>query len=92
MEQAAGTTQYSYDGNQLTSITQTDANGNVIGSYSYTYDTAGWLTSQTVNGVTTNFSYDATGQLIQAGSQSYSYDANGNPNGSGRASARTTSC
>ncbi len=80
---AAGSTQNTYDGDRLTSIVQTDGNGNTIGSFSYSYDAAGQLTSQTVNGVTTSFGYDATGQLIQAGTQNYSYDANGNPTNGG---------
>jgi YD repeat-containing protein len=82
--QPAGTTQYTYNGaNQVTSIVQTAANGVVLGSFSYRYDQAGRLSAQTVNGVTTNYEYDATGQLIQAGSQTYQYDANGNPDDSG---------
>ena len=51
--------------------------------YTFAYDTAGRLTSELDNGTTTSYSYDATGQLTQAGSQSYSYDANGNRNGTG---------
>ena len=35
------------------------------------------------NGDTTDYSYDASGQLLSAGSTSYSYDANGNPDNSG---------
>jgi RHS repeat-associated protein len=82
--QLAGTTQYTYNAaNQVTSILQTAANGVVLGSFSYSYDDAGRLTSQTANGVTTNYAYDATGQLIQAGSQSYTWDANGNQTGPG---------
>jgi RHS repeat-associated protein len=82
--QLAGTTQYGYNGaNQVTSIVQTAANGVVLGSFSYTYNLAGQVTAQTVNGVTTAYAYDATGQLIAAGGQSYNYDANGNPDSSG---------
>ena len=33
--------------------------------------------------MTTNFSYDAVGQLTQAGSQNYTYDVAGNPTGPG---------
>jgi RHS repeat-associated protein len=78
-----GATQYGYDGNQLTSLVQTDAGGNVIAQYSYSYDTDGRLSSETDNGTATAYAYDAAGQLIQAGSQTYSYDANGNPTDSG---------
>jgi RHS repeat-associated protein len=82
--QLAGTTQYTYNGvNQVTSILQTAANGVVLGSFSYTYNLAGQVTAQTVNGVTTAYAYDATGQLIAAGGQDYNFDANGNPDSSG---------
>jgi RHS repeat-associated protein len=81
--QFQGTTQYAYDGNQLTSIYQADGNGNVLASYTYTYDEAGRLSSETQNGITTNYAYNAAGQLIEAGSQAYTYDANGNRTGPG---------
>ena len=38
-----GTTQYTYDGNRMTGLVQTDASGNVLASYSYSYNTAGQL-------------------------------------------------
>ena len=47
------------------------------------YDAAAWLASATQDGVTTNYSYDATGQLIQAGAQGFGWDANGNPTSGG---------
>lgn len=75
--------QYGYDGDQLTSIVQEDGNGVVLCSFSYSYNEAGQLISQTANAVTTNYAYDAAGQLTQAGSQSYAYDANGNRTGPG---------
>ncbi len=81
--QLQGTTQNGYDGNQLTSIVQKDGSGNVLASYGYTYDAANRLTSETDNGSLTTYSYDATGQLIQAGSTTYTYDPNGNRTGSG---------
>ena len=55
----------------------------MLGSFSYTYDQAGRVSAQTVNGVTTTYQYDATGQLIAAGSQDYNFDANGNQSGPG---------
>ena len=39
--------------------------------------------SKTINVSTTTYSYDATGQLVQAGGTTYTYDANGNPTGGG---------
>lgn len=44
-------------------------------SYSYVYDANGNMTSKTVNGVTTNYTYDAANELSGSG---YSFDANGN--------------
>src|SRR5262249_13971314 len=81
--QLQGTTQYGYDGNQLTSIVQKDSSGNVLASYSYTYDQTGQLLSETDNGVTTDYTYDARSELIQAGPKTYTYDPNGNPTGPG---------
>ena len=80
-----GSTQYGYDGNQVTSIVQQDGSGTVLANYSYQYDVAGRLSAETDNGVTTNYAYDAAGELTQAGSTSYTYDANGNPTGTGYA-------
>ena len=78
-----GTSTYTYDGNQLTVLVQADGSGTVLASYSYVYDAANRLMSKTENGVTTNYVYDSTGQLIQEGTTTYSYDANGNRNSAG---------
>ena len=47
----------------MTSIQHQDGSGNVLASYSYTYDAGSRLTSQTINGVTTNYTYDAIDEL-----------------------------
>jgi RHS repeat-associated protein len=73
---------YNESGN-ITNITQTNPSGTTIASFAYTFDLAGRLTSETDNGSTTNYAYDPTGQLIQAGSQTYNFDASGNPSGAG---------
>jgi RHS repeat-associated protein len=78
-----GVTTYTYDGNRLTGIVSTDGASVVLSSYSYSYNVGGQLVSQTANGVTTGYTYDATGQLVQSGDTSYGYDANGNPSGEG---------
>ena len=59
----AAATVYAYDGGQVTSIVSEDASSDVLQSDVYTYDPAGRVASATVNGVETDYSYDATGQL-----------------------------
>jgi RHS repeat-associated protein len=81
--QLVGTTEYSYDGNRLMEIVYKDSTGAVIGDFSYTYDDAERLASETDNGTTTNYGYDATSQLTQDGSTAHTYDAAGNPTASG---------
>lgn len=78
---AARTTSYAYDnGNQLTSAVQKSSTGSQLASYGYGYDPAGNLTSKTVNGTGTTFSYNAANELTSASggmSMTYSYDGNG---------------
>ncbi|OAI40494.1 hypothetical protein AYO40_00745 [Planctomycetaceae bacterium SCGC AG-212-D15] len=81
--QLQGTTEYAYDGNELTSITHKDASGNVTAQYLYTYDLAQQLSSETDNGTPIGYSNDATGQLTSAGNTNYGYDPNGVPDGPG---------
>ena len=49
--------------------------------YRYAYDGAGNRVSQTVNGQTKSYSYNAANQLTAAGATTYAYDANGNETG-----------
>ena len=80
----AGTSTYGYDNAQrLTSLLDTDGNNNTLASYLYAYDPGSRLTSQTINGVATNYNYDKTNQLTQDGSTSHGYDAAGNRNTNG---------
>ncbi|WP_206609125.1 RHS repeat protein, partial [Cysteiniphilum litorale] len=44
-------------------VTVTDSAGKVVQSVVNTYDTEGYLTASTVNGVTTTYSYDAKGNM-----------------------------
>ncbi|WP_117004173.1 RHS repeat domain-containing protein [Cysteiniphilum sp. SYW-8] len=44
-------------------VTVTDSAGKVVQSVVNTYDTEGYLTASTVNGVTTTYSYDAKGNI-----------------------------
>jgi len=62
---------------------QSDGSGTVLASYSYSYNTENQLTSKTEDGVTTTYSYDPTGQLIQAGTATYGFDATGNRTNTG---------
>ncbi len=104
-----GYTNNTYDASgNPTNIVELDADGDLIDSFAYTYNSDGQVTSETDDsspGVvstapadnmtnvalalyidseptpassTTNYAYDASGQLIAAGSTTYSYDANGN--------------
>src|SRR5262249_13032532 len=77
-----GTTQYGYLGN-LMSIVHKDSSNNLLASHSYGYTPASRLSSETDNGATTTYTYDARSELTQAGSTSYTFDLNGNPTGTG---------
>jgi RHS repeat-associated protein len=63
-------TSYSYD--TLNRLTQAQ---NTANNWQYSYDVNGNMTSKTVNGVTTNYSYNGANELTNTG---YGYDANGN--------------
>jgi RHS repeat-associated protein len=77
------TTSYTYDAlNRLIQAVQKNGSGSQIASYSYGYDPAGNMTSQTINGSQTSLSYNAANELTAAGSTTYSFDANGNETGS----------
>ena len=65
---------YVYDAlGQLTSFTRSDGY-----EESYAYDPAGNMTAKTVDGVKTNYSYNAANQLVSDGENRYTYDKNGN--------------
>ncbi len=74
-----GKSLFTYDnaGNVM-QIQHQDGNGNPLLTYQYSYDTANRLSSQTVNGTTTNYGYDKDSQLTSAGGSNFSFDANGN--------------
>ena len=60
-------------------LQQDDGTAIPLASYVYTYDAAGNLTSETLNGGRPRtYTYDATNQLTSDTTTTYSYDANGN--------------
>jgi RHS repeat-associated protein len=71
-------TVYGYDlAGHVSSEQLQNSSGIWFASYAYTYP-QGLVTSETYNGHTVNYSYDATDQLTSDGSQSYTYDLAGN--------------
>ena len=76
-------TNFSYDSlDRLQGITHLTSTGATLTAESYVYDFNGNLTSKTVDGGTTNYQYDAIGQLLSEVGPSvnftYDYDHNGN--------------
>ena len=75
------TYQYNADGD-ITEITNLAPGGSVNSQMTYAYNSVGEVTSQTTGGVTTNYTYDADGELISAvaagDSIEYAYDPDGN--------------
>jgi RHS repeat-associated protein len=76
------------DQGRVQSITNTDAAGAALASYSYRYDPAGLLAGATIDGQTATYHYDNAGQLTgvdhgNGPSESYAYDLNGNRVGAG---------
>jgi RHS repeat-associated protein/uncharacterized repeat protein (TIGR01451 family) len=71
--------QWTYNGNyQLLSETRRDSSNTVVYQAGFTYDAAGNRLTQTVNGVTTSYTYNILDQLLTAGSVQYQYDLRGN--------------
>ncbi|MFY0640991.1 MAG: type IV secretion protein Rhs [Bermanella sp.] len=77
-EEGGRYTDYTYDNlYRLTDETITDAiNGNYRANYQY--DWVGNRTYETVDGVSTAYSYDLNDRLTSQGGTTYTYDANGN--------------
>ena len=73
-----GFTQYQYDGKRVTDIQHQDGSSTVLASFSYQYNTAGQLTREVDNGVTTNYVANNMNQYVQVGNDTYNYDADGN--------------
>jgi RHS repeat-associated protein len=74
-----GRTAYNYDAAyRTTTITHSNAAGTTLSSYSYGYNAANWVTTETKASGTIAYSYDNTGQLTADGTHTYTYDLNGN--------------
>jgi RHS repeat-associated protein len=75
-----GESDYSYDAaGRLQNLQHKNGSSTVLANYTYTYDLASRVTSETLNGAApTTYVYDNTNQLTNDGTKAYSYDANGN--------------
>jgi RHS repeat-associated protein len=79
-----GSTSYSYDAdNRLSTLQHRNGAGSLYSNYTYAYDPGSRLQSETLNGTTQTFTYDAAGELIGDGTNSWSYDSTGNRNSTG---------
>jgi RHS repeat-associated protein len=74
-----GTTAYSFDGaGRLANLNHKNGSGTSLANYTYTFDNADRVSTETRNGTTTSYSYDDTNQVTGDGTRNYSYDDNGN--------------
>jgi RHS repeat-associated protein len=75
-----GESDYTYDAaGRLQNLQHKNGSGTLLANYTYTYDLASRVTSETFNGAApTTYVYDNTNQLTNDGTKAYSYDANGN--------------
>lgn len=74
-----GSSEYTYaPAGDLTNLQHKNGNGTLLANYTYTYDLAHRVLSETLNGSTTSYQYDVTNQLTQDGTTTYTYDLNGN--------------
>ena len=80
-------TSYEYDAKaRLTRLAHQNALDSVLADYEFTWDVADQLARQVTGGATTEYAYDAVGQLVSADhdnlpNEAYDYDANGNRTG-----------
>jgi RHS repeat-associated protein len=74
------TSDYSYDGIQLNSLTQKKSDGSTLNAFSYTYDINGNQLTKTENGTISSFGYDTLNRISTSTqfNETYNYDSRGN--------------
>ncbi len=60
-----------------------DATAGTLATYQYSYDDAGRVTAETIDGTTRVFTYDDADQLTADGANTFTYDAAGNRSNTG---------
>jgi RHS repeat-associated protein len=80
---------YVYD-NVLRLVSETTTENGTSAVNTYTYDNASNRTSKTIDGVTTNYTYNAFNQLVSENGTTYNYDNNGNLTGKNDGTVSTT--
>ncbi len=79
-----GSTTYTYDAvGRITDIQQRNGSGTVLETFAYSFDNANRVTTETVNGSTTTYAYDANNELTGDGLNTYTYDGTGNRTNTG---------
>jgi RHS repeat-associated protein len=79
-----GSTLYTYDASmRVVNLKHRDASDTNRANYTYTYDVADRLTSETRNGTLRSYAYNATDELTGDGSGTFDYDLAGNRNTTG---------
>jgi RHS repeat-associated protein len=74
-----GEADYTHDqAGMLTNLQHKNGSGGILANYTYTYDLAHRVVTETYNGNATNYGYDAANQLTSAGALTYAYDGAGN--------------
>jgi YD repeat-containing protein len=76
-----GLTSFAYDAvGRETVLQHFNGSASVFQNTTYSYDAAGRMTAEKLNGSTTSYSYDLANQLTADGATTYGYDAAGNRN------------
>jgi RHS repeat-associated protein len=77
--QKVGESDSTYDAaGRLSNLQHKNGSGGLLANYTYTYDLGSRVLTETLNGGTTTYGYDATNELTSDGTATYTYDLNGN--------------